>query len=110
VDQGAGPLAELLFGMILRRITYPPRDSTTLRQGSESFALFARRQAFICGGLPIFSAQNFPASDRQAICSSRLGPDCAEANVLPANSKTSETRAGAACEDFRADFFMDHLI
>ena len=48
---------------------YPPRDSTTLRQPSDRFALFAFRQAFICGGLPTCSAQNFPASERQAICS-----------------------------------------
>ena len=32
---------------------HPPRDSTTLRQESESLALFCFRQAFICGGLPI---------------------------------------------------------
>ena len=50
---------------------YPPRDSTTLRQSSDSFALFSRRQAFICGGLPICSEQSFPASERHAICSWR---------------------------------------
>src|SRR2546421_6352092 len=58
---------------------HPPWDSTTLRQGSESFALFSRKQAFICGGLPTCSAQNFPASERQAICSCGVGPDCADA-------------------------------
>src|SRR5437762_5098885 len=82
---------------------YPPCDSTTLRQPSDSFALFSRRQAFICGGLPICSAQNFPASERQAICSCGLGPDCAEASVLPASSKTSAVRTDGI-------FFMDHLI
>src|SRR4051794_29592873 len=82
------------------RFAQPPRLSTTLRQGSDSFALLARRQAFISGGLPICSAQSFPASERQAICSSRLGPDWADAKAQPASSSTSETRT---------DFFMDHL-
>ena len=70
-----------------------------LAAGSESFDLLSRRQAFICGGLPICSAQNFPASERQAICSSRLGPDWAEANALPASRKISETKAVAAGVD-----------
>src|SRR4051794_27923518 len=87
----------------IRRV-YPPRDSTTLRQGSESFVLLSRRQAFICGGLPMCSAQNFPASERQAICSCGLGPDCAGASVLPASSMMSAVRADAI-------FFMGgHLI
>jgi hypothetical protein len=84
-----------------RRIrAHPPRASTTLRQETESFALFSRRHAFICGGLPICSAQNAVASERQAICSSRVGPDCAVADEPAAISRTSETYT---------DFFMDHF-
>src|SRR5690349_12962030 len=70
----------------------PPRDSTTLRQGSESFALFSRRQAFLCGGLPIWSAQNLLASPRQAICSCGEGPDCADAGrMVDASSSAAMT-------------------
>jgi hypothetical protein len=61
-------------------IGYPPRASTTLRQGSDSFVLFSRRQAFISGGLPICVAQSRLASERQASCSWRLGPDCDSAD------------------------------
>src|SRR3954470_16366577 len=75
----------------LRRAYYPPWDSTTLRQPSESFALFSRRQAFIWGGLPICSAQNLPASEREAICFCGLGPDWADTGALAANSSSSET-------------------
>src|SRR4029079_5381392 len=68
--------------------SYPPRDSTILRQGSDRFALFAFRQAFICGGLPTCSAQNFPASERQAICSWGVGADCAWASEAAARATT----------------------
>src|ERR1043166_7413619 len=74
----------------------PPCDSTTLRQASDSFALFSRRHAFICGGLPTCSAQNLPASERQAICSGGLGPDCAEAGrKAVAARNTSDSVADA---------------
>jgi hypothetical protein len=76
---------------------HPPWASTTLRQGSESFGLFSRRHAFICGGLPINSAQKVPASERQAIFSCAVGPDCAIADELKAISRRSETYT---------DFFM----
>src|SRR5207247_10814137 len=88
-------------GLALRTpYSHPPCDSTTLRQASDSLALFSRRQAFICGGLPTCSAQNFPASLRQAICSCGVGPDCAVADAQPAIRTTSETYT---------EFFMDHL-
>src|SRR3954452_18534489 len=95
---------------------YPPCDSTTLRQPSDRFGLFARRQAFICGGLPICSAQNFPASERQAICSCGVGPDCAKTcwvktccaetccaktGAPDVNSNSSETEADETQASFR---------
>ena len=93
------------------RFTYPPRDSTTLRQESESFDLFSRRQAFICGGLPICSAQNFPASERQAICSSRLGPDCAEASVAGGEQEDQRDERGCGSErEFCNDFSWITLV
>src|SRR5436190_13060569 len=78
---------------------YPPCDSTTLRQPSESFVLFSRRQAFICGGLPICSAQNLPASLRQAICSCGVGPDCADVGRM----------AVASSSTARTEIFIKHL-
>ena len=53
--------------------THPPCDSTTLRQPSVTLDLFSRRQAFICGGLPMCSAQNLLASLWQVICSCGVG-------------------------------------
>src|SRR3954447_18110354 len=88
---------------------YPPCDSTTLRQPSDSFSLFARRQAFICGGLPMCSAQNFPASERQVICSWGVGPDCACASEPAVSDRISAAAAAGMWIDFFTEFFMDHL-
>jgi hypothetical protein len=64
-----------------------------LQQESKARPCLAQ-QAFICGGLPMCSAQNFPVWERQAICSSRLGPDSALAAAHP-DRKTSATNTAS---------------
>src|SRR5438552_10079213 len=73
-----------------RKPFQPPCASTTLRQGTESCALFSRRQAFISAGLPMCSAHSASASLRQAIFACGVGPDCAEAADMPAITRASE--------------------
>src|SRR5262245_23803709 len=100
---GKGRLIQAAFFFCSEWPVQPPCACTTLRQPSDSFSLLARRHAFICGGLPTCSAQNFPASPRQAICSCGVGPDCADAGrKAVAVRMTKESVADVRC----AEIFM----